>query len=156
MSCLEERKDTLFYLREAIQKVTTYMTYPEEIMIVPIALNKRSPYEIVAHLMIWDGFVLKKRLPQILHDVQRQEVMKESAFVEKVQKYIRKNTPTEVFHQFIEVRKILLQQLEHLTEDEWYDEFLLADKKINLFTYMKEMIKHDDHHFKQIEAFLEN
>lgn len=152
----KKRKTTLMNLKEPIQTVSSYANYADEMMIVPIALNKRSPYEIIAHLMLWDSFVLKKRLPQILHGYQLEEKVDEAALIEKVQNYTRKNTPSEVFQHFIEVRKILVNQVEHLSEEEWYEEFIVRGTTMNLFSYIGELIKHDQHHLKQIELFLKN
>lgn len=156
MSYIEERTAILLNLREGIRKVSFYSTFADEQMNFPIALNKRAPYEIIAHLMVWDSFMLKNRLPQLVHHLELQGVFKEKNFIEKVKEYSEKNTPTEVFRQFIKVRGILIQQLEKVTEEQWYETFVLRDTTLNLFSYMNETVKHDQHHFKQIDVFLES
>lgn len=107
MSYLVEKNELLNDLREGILKVSSYAEYPNQVMIEPIALNKRSIYEIIAHLMVWDSFVLKKRLAQLLHQIEFKEVVNEEVFVEKVDAYTKKNTPTEVFLQFIKQPRTL-------------------------------------------------
>lgn len=154
MNYLEQRNELLYNLREGILKVSSYATYPDYVMVEPIALNKRSVYEIVAHLMIWDSFILKKRLPQLLHQLEFTEIVKEAILVEKVSEYTKKHLPIEVFLQFIEVRRIFLQQLEKLSEEEWLVEFIVREVEVNLLNYIAEITKHDQHHFKQIETFL--
>lgn len=154
MNYLEKRDELLYDLREGIIKVSAYAKYPDYVMVEPIALNKRSSYEIIAHLLIWDSFVLKKRLPQLLLQLEFKEIVKEATLVEKVNEYTKNKTPTEVFLQFIEVRRILLQQLEKVSEADWLADFTVREVNINLLNYIAEISKHDRHHFKQIDTFL--
>lgn len=118
MSYSQERENILLKMRLAIEKVSLDARYPEDLMIVPIALNKRSPFEIVAN-------------------------------------YTKNSTPREAFSQFIKVRKLFILQLERMTEKEWLELFILNKAELTLIMYMEEIIKHDSHHFKQIDDFLE-
>ncbi|WP_162297918.1 DinB family protein [Halalkalibacillus sediminis] len=145
---LQHNERTLEYV-DALDKLTN------EEWNSPMSEGKWSVGEVIAHFKPWDELVMEKRVPYFFSDepfpdkgFETDERNKEAA------KFARENRQEEVIERFKDHRKRFIDTLNQLDEDDFDKEIQIRDEKITIYDYFEFMIRHDDHHFKQIDAFL--
>jgi uncharacterized damage-inducible protein DinB len=127
---------------------------PEETLIKETEPNKWSIREIIGHIYYWDKFLLDVMVPQMLEGASLPEFPDHDSYNEKAMKHIIKFTSTkELLDEFALIRERLLHKIEALPED---TAFTIGKGKRSFSPerFLAMFVEHDDHHIKQIEAFL--
>lgn len=129
---------------------------PEKWWRMPIAEGKWSPGEIVAHLIEWDRFLLDGRLNQLQpgKTVPPASVNADELNARAARWAREKASREEVLTAFRRTRTRLLQRLESVPGTDRDESFTIRDRSLTLTEYLKGLADHDEHHRKQIEAFL--
>lgn len=129
-------------------------TLPEEKLMKETEHSKWSIREIIGHIYYWDKFLLDVMLPEMLEGAALPEFPDHDTYNEKAMEHIIKFTSTkELLNEFSLTRESLLQNIEAVPAD---TAFTIGKEKRS-FTperFMAMFVEHDDHHIKQIEAFL--
>lgn len=140
--------------RQSILCVDRYSEAPLDFLTTPIAEGKWSPYEIIGHLLMWDQFMLKQRIPQLRYNVTFPLMKDVQLFNEKNAEYVRTLSPLEVLVRFKRIRKMLILQMECL-EDISGQMVLFGEEEMNLDCYWTTLLNHNVHHFEQVNQCLE-
>lgn len=151
---INNKEDLIQELRKSTQRVMDYEVYSNSILQTPINDSKWSPYEIVGHLAGWDSFMLKKRIPQLILNLDFIEDFEVENNNKRQNEYVTKLTPHENLQRFIQVRKLLITQIQNISQENWQKEFIINDEKWNFTKFFNAVIEHDDHHLNQIDEFL--
>ncbi|MCA0989047.1 DinB family protein [Guptibacillus algicola] len=138
------------WLEETVKQVS------EEMFFSPIKENKWSIAEIVAHLRVWDNFLLEERLPFIQNEARLE---KNSVSVEntnsKAAKYANSGkSQSELIKETILERQKVVEKLQEFTPKEWEYTFYIDKYPLCLTSYIKGLVEHDHHHKLQIEVFM--
>lgn len=129
---------------------------PERWWLMPIAEGKWSPGEIIAHLMEWDRFLLNERLDQLRpgKTVPPTSVRADDLNARAARWAREEATREEVLSAFHHTRTRLLKRLESVPGTDRDAPFSIRNRSLTLTDYLKGLADHDEHHRKQIEAFL--
>ncbi|MCA1319350.1 DinB family protein [Bacillus tianshenii] len=130
------------------------LTLPEERLTKETKQSKWSIREIIGHIYYWDKFLLDVMVPQMSEGASLPEFPDHDAYNEKAMLHIAEfSTTRELLAEFTVTREHLLHNLNELPED---TSFTIGKGK-RIFTpekFLEMFVEHDDHHIKQIEAFL--
>lgn len=112
--------------------------------------------DVVSHFIIWDDFVMKYRIPYFVstqsvpHFPTDVEEMNKSAII-----YARSGiSREELINQFSYIRKQLVDEIERIPADNFYNDFQIGTKKVKLNHYFSSLIQHDLKHKEEIIQFL--
>lgn len=120
----------------------------------PIADGKWSIAQMVMHLAEWDRFIRSERLPHMKKGAHLDPLPEVDEFNRRaIDKAEALDFPA-IVNQAIEERRMLKQQLESATSEQWNAVFYVDEKEMNMGRYFGDLTKHDAHHFKQIDTFL--
>ncbi len=128
----------------------------EKVFIEPIAEGKWSVRDMVAHIMMWDKNCVEKTLKSLNKGQQAElkEDVDPQSFNERSVAYGRTLTQREVLDQSLYYRSELIFQLTQLPA-ETFEADNQAINSMTLSEFIDRLfISHDQHHMKQIEAFL--
>ncbi|WP_417900440.1 DinB family protein [Bacillus haimaensis] len=129
-------------------------TLPEEKLMKNTEHIKWSIREIIGHIYYWDKFLLDVMVPEMYEGAALPEFPDHDTYNEKSMKHIIKFTSTnELINEFALTRENLLQKIEAIPAN---TAFTIGKGKraFSPNTFMAMFVEHDDHHIKQIEAFL--
>ncbi|SFF68687.1 Uncharacterized damage-inducible protein DinB (forms a four-helix bundle) [Planifilum fulgidum] len=149
-------ESVLIYFRKMNDFVQSLKGIPERWWLMPIAEGKWSPGEIIAHLIEWDRFLLDERLNRLRPgktvppaSVEADELNARAA------RWAREEASREeVLAAFHHTRTRLLKRLESVPGTDRDAPFFIGNRSLTLTDYLKGLADHDEHHRKQIEAFL--
>ncbi|NDI34217.1 DinB family protein [Chengkuizengella sediminis] len=123
----------------------------------PITKNKWSIAETISHLMFWDRFILEERMPLMVPKARLLSNVDVTEMNSKASEYALSEVSfEELIDSLIDYRKKIVSMLQHKTEGELSSSFKINDNELNLITYFKGTVKHDSHHIRQIDIFLQN
>ena len=123
--------------------------------LMPIAEGKWSPGEIIAHLIEWDRVPPNQRLDQLRPGENVLTIGKSGRFNAWAARRAREEaTLEEVLASFHHTRTRLLKRLESVPGTDRDAPFSIRNRSLTLTDYLKGLADHDEHHRKQIEAFL--
>lgn len=118
--------------------------------------NKWSIREIIGHIYYWDKFIMDVMVPEMSKGASLPEFPDHDSYNEKAMGYITKFASTnELIDEMAITREQLLQKLEALPNDTTFE----IGKGKRLYTpekFLAMFVKHDNHHIKQIDAFLKH
>jgi uncharacterized damage-inducible protein DinB len=136
--------------------VNTLRQLDDSVWTTPIAQGKWSTRDVVAHIMLWDKYFLEEaiapiaaRQPLTLHHLDYDE------FNRKAVEYAGTKDKMAIIDLTIRYRSEILEHVRQLTDEEWAEVHLDGDGHPFAFDhYVPDFIAHDEHHMKQLQAFL--
>ncbi len=142
--------------------VSSLENFDEKLYFTPIASGKWSVSEIICHISFWDRYIIEEMLPIMKKDAVITGIEFEPMNQRAAEYALSGFTSKELIQLQIETRSKLLSSLKKKTEEEFFAEFIYDGKEIDeysgsphsLFNYLCGFVWHDDHHKKQVEAFL--
>lgn len=149
----KERIITL--MRGSIQRVIRYIDLSDCLLRIPMEVDKWSIFETIGHLTAWDQFILKKRLPYLIHELPLPSLQDVDGHIEKYMKSIRQIPTYEILRYFIQVRKMLVTQIMQMSDEDWQKIVRIGQKEYTMTQYFQQLIEHDEKHFRQIESYLQ-
>ncbi|WP_377891214.1 DinB family protein [Alkalihalobacillus sp. R86527] len=149
-SILDQYASLPDWLEETVKQVS------EETFFTPIKESKWSIAEVLAHLRVWDTYLLEERLPFIQNEAKLE---KNSISVEKTNSIAAKyamsgKSQSELIHETILERQKVVARLQEFTPEEWEYTFYIDKYPLCLTSYIKGLVEHDYHHKLQIEVFI--
>lgn len=130
-----------------------------DLWLAPLKPGKWSIAETIAHLLYWDRFILKERLPVMQAGaVLPQAGIDLEAFNGEAARYAREEaSQEEVIQTFCEIREMLLDEISKRSEKEISAILYTASQKqTSLYSYFQGMIEHDRHHLEPMKQFILN
>ncbi|WP_050616377.1 DinB family protein [Bacillus testis] len=147
---------------QSILWVENVKTLDQAHFLQPIADEKWSCAQIVAHIMLWDEYVANEILPQMKQDADvRSKSIQEVNDI--ATDYGHSGiTAEELIKQTMECRKKLIASLRRKPDPAFFETFTLDGEAIDeysgqphtLYGYLCSFIWHDGHHKQQVESFL--
>ncbi|AOY16232.1 hypothetical protein BGI23_13715 [Bacillus sp. ABP14] len=112
--------------------------------------------DVISHFIVWDTFLIKHRIPYF---ISGQSVPNVPIDVEEMNKgaikYARSGIlREELINQFSYTRKQLVDEIERIPTDNFYNDFQIGIKKVRLNHYFSSLIHHDLKHKEEIIQFL--
>lgn len=112
--------------------------------------------DVISHFIVWDTFLINHRIPYFISE---QSVPNVPIDVEEMNKgaikYARSGiSKEEILDQFSVTRKKLIDQIERIPVDNFYNDFQISTKKVRLNHYFSSLIQHDLKHKEEIKQFL--
>ncbi|MES5893809.1 MULTISPECIES: DinB family protein [Bacillus cereus group] len=112
--------------------------------------------DVISHFIVWDKFLMKFRIPYFLSE---QSVPNVPTDVEEMNegaiKYARSGiSKEELIDQFSFTRKQLVEQIERIPTQYFYNDYQFGTKKVRLNNYFLSLIQHDLKHKEEIIQFL--
>ncbi|HFK1681122.1 TPA: DinB family protein [Bacillus tropicus] len=112
--------------------------------------------DVISHFIVWDTFLINHRIPYFISE---QSVPNVPIDVEEMNKgaikYARSGiSKEEILDQFSVTRKKLIDQIERIPVDNFYNDFQISTKKVRLNHYFSSLIQHDLEHKEEIMQFL--
>ncbi|MDO6447922.1 DinB family protein [Oceanobacillus profundus] len=145
---LKQFEDTL----DPIQKLKDVQ---ESKLKEPISEGKWSIREIVGHLYYWDKYNLEIMVPVMVNGANLPQFPNHDQHNKKAISYLRDHSAESIIDAFIETRKELIERISKIGEDVRFT--IGKDKRqFSVESFIKIFIKHDIHHFKQINGKLNN
>lgn len=150
----EAKKKILIHFEDLVGMVEDLLHLSDEQWRTPINKGKWSIAEVIGHLIPWDEFVLRQRIPFLFKETQLPkspdtELINYQASVDS-----KRRTKEETIEVFIEGRRNLINAIDNLDDDLWSQDFFIGEVKLTLFSYFLSLVKHDEHHFRQIQEAL--
>ncbi|PFR92865.1 hypothetical protein COK43_06730 [Bacillus cereus] len=112
--------------------------------------------DVISHFIMWDVFLIQDIIPYFISE---QSVPNVPIDVEEMNKgaikYARSGiSKEEILDQFSVTRKKLIDQIERIPVDNFYNDFQISTKKVRLNHYFSSLIQHDLKHKEEIMQFL--
>jgi DinB superfamily len=123
----------------------------DTIFFSPIDVGKWSSAAIVAHLIFWDEYILRTRLPIMVKlDTLPSSQVDVNAMNKDAETFAHSGiSKIELIDQFIYTRKQLIEELEKV---DLQKAFKIGDRYFSIEKYLLGLIEHDNHHLEQIKA----
>ncbi|WP_163529334.1 DinB family protein [Halobacillus ihumii] len=149
-----KKQQVIRHLKDSIDWVQSLNQLPEESWRLPIEEGKWSVAEVIRHLVLWDDFIIHKRLPYLFTSqdfpgTPDVEVMNSKAAIQA-----RDDSKEETVELFKQTRSKLLEQLADIEDIRYEESLSLKSRKESLYDYLKGIMEHDEHHFKQIKQVI--
>ena len=139
-------------LKSWIDYLNSINNTEDESFFQPYKEGKWSKAAIIAHMMYWDRFFYKERLPHMLKGetlvgitVDQVEEMNK-----KAEEYAHSGkTLKELIEEAAKYRQLLIDELH---DKDLSKTFRIKDRSISLQEYINGEVEHDEHHLKQLKA----
>ncbi len=143
------------HYKKSIDWVNKLREITDEKWRTPIEKGIWTAAEIIGHLVPWDEFVLKHRIPHLFTNAQLPVSPDAELVNQKAAKLSRVQSRKETIDLFIENRNNLIKKLSDLQDDLWIQDLFINGNRMSLYLYLKGLIEHDIHHFKQIQIMMD-
>ncbi|WP_066295575.1 DinB family protein [Bacillus sp. FJAT-29937] len=150
----EKKRQICSHYETTIDRVKKYYSLSEDKWRMPIEEGKWTIAEVIGHLIPWDEFILKQRIPYFFQDNQLPKGPDAEIVNNQAAAKSRERSKEETINKFISVREDLIGALKNFEDSLWEQEFTIGDSKLSLYSYFSGMAKHDIHHFEQIERIV--
>ncbi|MDP5273595.1 DinB family protein [Chengkuizengella axinellae] len=151
------KKDLLNELLQINSWALNLRKLDQETIYQPLAEHKWSIAEILSHLMLWDRYILHERIPLMVPNASLKSDVNVSEMNSKASEYTRSKVSfEEIINNLVDSRERIVSILEHKTEDELSSTFKINNNELNLISYFKGTVQHDEHHMQQINDFLKS
>ena len=148
------KKEILLHYEESINWVNSLVNLSEEKWRTQIESGKWTIAEVIGHLIPWDEFVLKQRIPYLIKSTPIPTSPRAETVNQQAAQASRNRLKDETIHLFMDNRKNLIRSLYDLPDELWTRELLIGRNKLLLIDYFAGLAKHDQHHFRQIQRVL--
>lgn len=140
-------------LNQLITFVNSLEAVSEKIFFSPISEEKWSTAAIVSHFMYWDQYILEERLERMMNG---EFLPKSNINVDDMNRLAKEyahsgNSKVQLIQEVCKARNRLLNSL---ADRNLETNFKIGSSEMSVNKYFKGMVEHDDHHIKQIKAFL--
>ena len=102
----------------------------------------------------YQRFTLYKRIPYLFSGKELPKGPDADSLNARSASKARKREKAAVIDEFISVRKDLIRAIGQIPDEAWEDEWIIGQAKMNLYDYLDGLIRHDVHHFKQIQGII--
>ncbi|EJS68804.1 DinB family protein [Bacillus cereus] len=148
--CILEEKLSLIEWCQTLKGVS------DDIWFRPLKKGAWATADVISHFIVWDKFLMKYRIPCFL---KAQPVFNVPTDVEEMNKsaivYARSGISKEkLIDHFIFTRKQLVDQIERIPAQYFYNDYQFGTKKLRLNNYFLSLIQHDLKHKEEIIQFL--
>ncbi|WP_273835573.1 DinB family protein [Guptibacillus sedimenti] len=134
---------------------STAMEMSETIFFQPIKQGKWSPAEILSHIMMWDNYLLKERIPFIDMEANLPKLDNVEEVNQRAAEYALSGLNKEnLVAETVKARRRVVARLQQFEPIQWSNTFYIEKYPICLTGYIKGLIEHDDHHKLQVEVFM--
>ncbi|WP_313805039.1 DinB family protein [Cytobacillus sp.] len=149
-----EQQNILSHYEQSIQWVKELEQLSEEQWRTPIKEEKWSIAEVIGHLIPWDEFILKDRMPYFFKDIDLPKGPDAQALNDQAAAESRIRTKEETIERFAATRQTLLSALKEIDDELWSKELNISKSTLSLTAYFQGMVEHDNHHFEQIKKVI--
>jgi hypothetical protein len=147
----KHKREMINHQLEAIKFVNSLRALRDELWRSEISEGKWTIAEIIGHFKPWDEFVLYQRLPYIFLEKALPEAP-DPQITNTMAASISRAEPQQVtIDKFILNRKGIYKVIKEIPDSQLSATFLLGDKWLSLYDYLRYLADHDRHHFNQIE-----
>ncbi|WMT38926.1 DinB family protein [Paenibacillus sp. D2_2] len=124
----------------------------------PIAEGKWTVKDIVCHIMLWDKYFYEEAIEKIkLGEPLTLKHQDFNQFNAHAIQYAKSQTKQELYDQFVEYRKKIIQSISGLRDEEYLLNYVDGDgRKFSIYSYLRGFVPHDKHHKKQIQSFIKS
>ena len=140
----------------SIEWVRNLENLSEEQWRTPIAEGKWTIAEVIGHLPAWDQFILDNRIPYLFCNQAMPKAPVIDELNHKSSLESQSKTKGEVISKFITVRRSLIIAINNLADDLWETNIYIGKTAITLADYLRGSVKHDLHHFRQVQEVIED
>lgn len=151
---LKQKLEILEHQQKFIGFIQKLENFNENLLRKPIGEGKWSVIEIIGHFYAWDEFVLQYRIPYLLSAKDLPKGSKADDLNSQSALIARTEDIESTFKKCIHIRYELINQLSNISDDNWLMELQINQSKLTLYEYLKGLMEHDLHHFKQIKSAL--
>ncbi len=151
----QNKEEILMHLENSVEWVKNLEKLTESQWKTPIAKGKWTIAEVIGHFPAWDQFVLEERLPYLFNSVALPKGPDVDELNHQSSKVSKAKTKEEVISAFIAARRSLIIGINNVADELWETPLRIGDTSLKLTDYLKGVVEHDHHHFKQIEEVLE-
>ncbi|KKK34376.1 hypothetical protein WQ57_22750 [Mesobacillus campisalis] len=120
----------------------------------PIEEGKWSVAAVVTHLLFWDKFSLKERLPYFKEGASLPAYPDFQEVNDAARAHAVKHEKNDMIEELIRVRRQYLDMLDSLTQADLDIRFAIGNNSMTVRDYFMDFIKHDRHHQTQIDKIL--
>lgn len=120
----------------------------------PIAKEKWTIAEVIGHLIPWDEFVVNKRLPYLFYESELPKSPETELINQQASRTSKSCSKEETINNFIVGRENLIFAITNFEDRYWTQEIPIGKRKLTLADYFEGLVKHDLHHFEQIQQIL--
>lgn len=117
----------------------------------PIKQGKWTVAEVIGHFIPWDDFVINERMPLLFTD----ELLAKGPNVQQMNAAAasssRQQSKEHTLQALLNSRRLLLQLLDGLSDEQWQRSFRIGRSELTLYSYFLGLIAHDEHHFLQVQ-----
>ncbi|MFJ7733226.1 DinB family protein [Lysinibacillus sp. NPDC097231] len=121
----------------------------------PIELGKWTVAEVIGHLTPWDKFVLNLRIPFLFTEESLPKGPDAEEMNASAARESREQSKEETIAHFKKYRKLLMDALNQIEDQQWQQPFKIGTSELTLHRYFAGLVEHDLHHFSQIQNVLE-
>lgn len=142
------------HYEKSILRLEHLLDVTEQQWRMPIQQGKWTVAEVIGHLIPWDQFVLNERLPflfsnnQLLKGPNVEQMNAQSASSSRLQ------SKEQIVQTLLKYRRLLLQALHGLPDEQWQQSFKIGCSELTLYSYFAGLVEHDQHHFLQVQKVL--
>ncbi|MBD3919495.1 DinB family protein [Paenibacillus sp. PR3] len=128
----------------------------EETWAMPIARGKWTTRDVIAHMMLWDKYFLEGAIAKVA--VRQPLTVRHMDFDEfnrNAVEYAKTKERAEIIDLAVRYRKEIIEHIRQLSDEEWIEVRQDGDgHPFAIDHYVPDFIAHDEHHIKQLQAFL--
>jgi len=121
----------------------------------PIKQGKWTVAEVIGHFIPWDDFVINERMPLLFTD----ELLAKGPNVQQMNAAAasssRQQSKEHTLQALLNRRRVLLQLLDGLSDEQWQRSFRIGTSELTLYSYFAGLIAHDEHHFLQVQHVID-
>lgn len=148
------KKEVIEHHYNALEFVRTLNNISEDQWRTKIAEGKWTVAEIIGHLIPWDEFVLKKRVPYLFSDHEFPKGPDADITNAESASKTKEQEKKVIIDEFILVRNDLLIAIDRIPTSRWEVDLVIGQTRLSLFDYFDGLAKHDVHHFRQVKGIL--
>lgn len=140
---------------KTIHLLSKLTDFDEAQLLEPIQVDKWSVREIVGHLYYWDKFILEQQAPNMANGAILPPFPDHDNHNQEATKYIQRfESMDTLIDKFTETRKHLIDILSS-KKDNINFTIGTGKRQFTVVSFLNIFIKHDAHHMKQINAYME-
>ncbi|AHN23634.1 DinB family protein [Lysinibacillus sphaericus] len=150
----QEKKQILMHYEKSILWLEHLLDVTEQQWRMPIQQGKWTVAEVIGHLIPWDQFVLNERLPFLFSRNQLPKGPNVEQMNAQAASSSRLQSKAQIVQTLLKCRRLLLQALHDLPDQQWQQSFKIGCSELTLYSYFAGLVEHDQHHFLQVQSVL--
>ncbi|KAB8136824.1 DinB family protein [Gracilibacillus oryzae] len=155
--------DLIVDLKQFNDWVLSLQKMDNDLFFEPVKEGKWSTAEIIVHITFWDNYIMDDILPKMAQDANIESIDFDT-LNQKASLHAKSGiSQQQIIQEQIQARTNLLKKVTEIPEEDFSVTFQLNGEAIDeysghphsVFNYFCSFVWHDNHHRKQVEAFLE-